>query len=198
MPDRLVPKIIDSINIAGSDNVASFGGLYEGGYHIQHSPQEFAQLVCLLAALGPFSAYLEIGTAAGGTIRFLNDHIQIDRNVVIDDGTHPKAHFWASQNRHCVPNVVDFIGDSHSPEAAHFLSELGLEFDLVSIDADHSYSGAAADWNLIQDYTRPGAIVWFHDILACDGVAALWNELKVQQTVLLETDQFGIGVLKLQ
>jgi cephalosporin hydroxylase len=198
VPGHLLPTIVDSITLAGTDSVSYFGGLYEGGYHIQQSPEEFSQLVCLLAALGPFKAYLEIGTAAGGAIRFLNDHIQIDRNVIIDNGEHPKSHIWSSQNRQYVPNVTEFIGDSHSPQAADFLWQLGIPFDLIAIDGDHSYSGVLADWNLVQPYTQTGTVVWFHDINVCEGVALLWNELKSSQTVFLETNQLGIGVLRLR
>ena len=198
MAQHLLPSIVDAIRIAGSDSVSYFDGLYDGGYYIQQCPHEFSRLVCLLAALSPFKAYLEIGTAAGGTLRFLNDHIAIDRNVVIDDGKHPKAHIWASQNRHCVPSVTEFIGDSHSAEAADFLRQLELTFDLIAIDGDHTYAGVLADWNLVQPYSHAGTVVWFHDIRACEGVATLWNELKSNHAVLLETDQLGIGVLKLR
>lgn len=198
MPEHLLPAMIESIEHAGSDSVSYFGGIYEGGYHIQQTPEEFSRLIYLLAALGPFEANLEIGTAAGGTLRFINDHIRIDRNVVIDDGQHPKARIWSSQNRYCVPNVTEFIGDSHSREAADFLKSLNITFDLVAIDGDHSYPGVVADWNLIQPYIRAGTLVWFHDIRVCEGVASLWKVLRMKHSVLLETDQLGIGVLQIR
>jgi len=193
---RLLQFMTEEVERAGSDDVSYFGGLYTGGYHIQQRPAEFGRLVCLLAAYSPFSAYLEIGTAAGGTTRFLNDWLRIDRTVVIDDGNHGKHPVWLHQNRKGIANLTEFIGDSHSPQAAEFLSGLHCQFDLVAIDGDHSYSGVRADWYLIQPFLAQHAIVWFHDIKACQGVAQHWEELRSHFPILLETADFGIGALR--
>lgn len=192
----LLNRVIMLVNSAGSDNVGCFGGVYEGGYHIQQRPEEFSRLVCFLAAHGPFRAYLEIGTASGGTLRFLKECVQIERCVTIDDGRHPKFIFWTEQNRQCIENLSEFIGDSHSAAARQFLQELGIQFDLVGIDGDHSYEGVAADWRLVQPFLADGALVWFHDIRVCPGVASLWHELSATHSRVLETNQLGIGVLR--
>ncbi len=175
-----------------------FHHLFEGGYCIQQFPDELARLACLLSAYAPFNAYLEIGTAAGGTIRFLTEQVLIHKSVVIDDGQHQRFPIWTEHNSQFVPNVNQFIGDSHSPEAALFLKNLGLTFDLVGIDGDHSYEGVLADWNLIQPFISPGSLVWFHDVRCLDEVKRLWQQLRLQHTPILETDGLGIGVLRIQ
>jgi predicted O-methyltransferase YrrM len=193
---HLLQSVVEQVEGAGSDDVGHFGGRYEGGFQIQQRPVEFARLVCLLASYSPFASYLEIGTAAGGTTRFLTAWLRIDRTAVIDDGKHRKYPVWVSQNRKLVPNLAEYIGDSHSPGAHAFLRELRCSFDLVGIDGDHSYCGVRADWDVVEPFLAPRAIVWFHDVRACDGVARCWGELRRRHTVLLETDELGIGVLR--
>jgi len=193
---RLLQSVVEQVEGAGSDDVGYFGGRYEGGYQIQQRPVEFARLVCVLAGYSPFSSYLEIGTAAGGTTRFLTEWLRIGRTTVIDDGNHRKCPVWVTQNRNFVPNLTEYIGDSHSLGAQVFLRELTCSFDLVGIDGDHSYSGVRADWDLVEPFLAPRAIVWFHDIRACDGVAQCWGELRQRHSVLLETGELGNGVLR--
>lgn len=192
----LLSSLIRDVEVAGSDHVPTFGGLYEGGYHIQQVPEELARLTLLLAARSTFESSLEIGVAAGGTTRFLREHIDIRQTVVIDDGHHRKAGVWREQNRHAIPNVTEFQGDSHSNDAHNFLLQLGRSFDLVAIDGDHSADGVRADWNLVVQFLQPRAIVWFHDINVCPGVAELWRELRNKYRILLETSPLGIGVLE--
>ena len=195
---KLLSAVTDAILLAGSDQVDGFQGLYEGGYHIQQVPNELARLASLLSAFSPFSNYLEIGTAAGGTLRFLTEQVQIDRTVVIDNGAHPKFKIWTDQNRKCITNLTEFIGDSHSTEAKDFLQNLNTTFDLVGIDGDHSAQGVKADWDLIQPYISQGSLVWFHDIVCIDGVKSLWTQLKDRHTPILETKELGIGVIRIR
>lgn len=193
----LLTDLVDRVHAAGSDHLPTFGGSFEGGYGIQQVPEELARLTCLLAAYAPFRDSLEIGIAAGGTTRFLREHVDIARTTVIDDGRHPRFPTW-SLNRHHVPVLSEFIGDSHSRGARDFLTGLGRAFDLVAIDGDHSPAGVRADWRLVQPFLAPGALVWFHDVTCvhCPGVIALWRELRDFYPVLLETDVLGIGVLR--
>lgn len=191
----LLPLLIATIERAGSDNVGYFGGLYEGGYHIQQYPEELARLICLLASRQPFRWSLEIGIASGGTTRSIREWVTVENTVVIDDGAHAKFPVWECENRHTIANLHEFRGNSHSVEAAAFLDQFVQPFDLVGIDGDHSFEGVKADWELVQPHLAPQALVWFHDIVACSGVAELWQHLKQSYHVLLETTGLGIGVL---
>ncbi len=192
----ILQYLIERVETAGSDHIPLFGGRFEGGYSIQQVPDELARLICLLAAHGPIRNSLEIGTASGGTTRFIREYVTIQRTVIIDDGKHPRFPVWTSKNRRHVKGLAEFIGDSHSQEARHFLESLAIQFDLAAIDGDHSAEGVRADWQLVQPFLADGAIVWFHDTRCVPAVADFWNEIRGRHTVLLETNGLGIGVLK--
>ena len=193
---------IDQINAAGSDNHEYFGATWTGGYHIQQDPQEFAELVELLQRLGPFENYLAIGIAAGGVERFLVENCKIKNLTVIDDGSHPNHKYWKQNSENMSP--AEFIGDSHSEAAKQFLLEDYSDFgayNLVGIDGDHSTQGVLQDWELVQPYLAPNALVWFHDTVISEagqtGARKLLARLKTQHEVILETNgKFGIGVIR--
>lgn len=178
-------------------------GLWDDGYCIQQDPEELAALVDLLQRKEPMGSYLAIGIAAGGVERFLLENVIILKMAIIDDGAHPQFNTqWFSMSNDDWPSSIpSFIGDSHSGEARNFLEALGRKFDVVGIDGDHSPQGVAQDWELVQPYLAPGAIVWFHDIKVSEpgqtGARKLWARLKTEHEVLLETNgQFGIGVIR--
>ena len=66
-------------------------------------------------------------------------------------------------------------------------------YNIVFIDADHSYEAAPADW---LNYGPLGKIVGFHDIIGEVGVRQLWAELKAAyQTEEFAQSHMGIGVV---
>ncbi len=197
---------------AGSDNHEVFGGTWTGGYLIQQDPKEFAELVECLQKHEPFDNALSIGIAAGGNERFICENVDIANLTVIDNGKHPAHKYW-SNNRKVVltsrkiirsrVEIREFILDSHSSGAklALEVNHSNFKFNLVGIDGDHSPEGVLQDWELVQPYLAPGAIVWLHDIRlnipGQHGARKLWVRLNTQYEVLLETDgRFGIGVLR--
>ena len=198
----------DAINAAGSDNHEYFGAKWTGGYHIQQDPKEFALLIQTLQWT-EFENYLVIGVAAGGTERFICENVIVGTLIAIDDGNHPNHKYW-EENKMAMEKLqwgrqrfqaTLYKDDSHSKEAERCLRCCGLKFNLVGIDGDHSPQGVLQDWELVQPYLAPGALVWFHDILIDEagqnGARKLWIRLKTQHEVLLETKgKFGIGVIR--
>ena len=195
--------VIRSICAAGSASHRFFGGTWTGGYYLQQNPAELAQLMRTLRQSGPFADSLEIGIAAGGTTRLIREHVSIGATTVIDDGTHPHHIHW-QRNRVGIERLVEFIGDSHSPQAKRFLTAAGRSYDYVAIDGDHSDEGVLQDWQLVQPLLAERAVVWFHDIHlrrpGGDGVRRLWHEeLREKHEVLLETRELsGIGVIRVE
>ena len=169
-------QTVQKIRNAGTNSLPHFrnGYQFEGGLRLQQNPAEFAALCAYLKTHGPCATYLEIGTAGGGTCRFLSEAVGFNKVYSIDDGTHPDACYQADNLRH-VPNLQCFVGDSHSMAAQDFLQNCISEpVDIVLIDGDHSYCGVWQDVQLVLKVSRPGTLLVFHDTVACRGVEQAW------------------------
>jgi len=195
-------QTVQNIRNVGTNSLLSFRNGYklEGGLRLQQNPAEFAALCTYLRAHAPGAAYMEIGTASGGTCRFLNEMIGFSQVCIVDDGNHPDACYQADNLRD-IPKLQHFVGDSHSPAAADFLhSHVTSPLDVIFVDGDHSYEGAWQDVQLALTVSRSGTILVFHDTVACRGVELTWLR-SVREKLLRPIAEFigdeaplGIGV----
>lgn len=163
---------------AGSDHVPTFGGSFEGGIQCQQVADEIAPCIYAILSTGkPVKSYLEIGAAAGGTTFLFNYYFRPEDIVLIDDNRHPKAHV-----RHYILQDIKYteiIGDSHAPGTVDVLAALGLKFDIVFIDGDHSYPGVKADVKIYREFLKPDGFLIFHDSAVPEfGVKDVVAELK--------------------
>ena len=196
-------NLVKLIRTAGLDDEMFSDGDYDtaiGGYHIQQNPEEFAGLIFELTKY-PINNYLSIGTASGGADRLLCEMLNIKKLYSIDIDEHPKRSIWKEFNKIQIQaEVIEHLGDSHDPKAEQFLRECNTKFDLIGIDGDHSPCGVRLDWMLIQNYLKPGSIVWFHDISpvkGCQGAAELWQKVSEKFKVIYENlDVFGVGAVQ--
>lgn len=137
---------------------------------IEQNPTEFATFLIFFEGLIQKESpkLLEIGMGhMGGLIRFLKQKgwqtygIDINRPQTSLEG------------------ITHIIASSHSPEAIAFAQQYA-PYDLVFIDADHSYEAAMQDFH---DYASMGKVVAFHDIAGlrnCEGSQKLWRDLAYQ------------------
>jgi predicted O-methyltransferase YrrM len=168
----------DRIRALGTDSLVHFGNHYafEGGLSLQQNPDELTALSLFLKERGPYHHYLEIGSASGGTCRFLFETVGFRTALSLDDGSHPRAGEQADNFR-VIPDLKQFIGDSHSQQAQAFLaSNVGAKLDLAFIDGDHSFEGVWQDIQLTLPFCRKGALVIFHDTTACEDVRNAWMQ----------------------
>lgn len=183
---------------AGSDNVATFGGTHEQGYHAQQNPDEFAALLCyLLRRCRPIGRYGEIGVAAGGTTRLIHETIGFESAVLIDDAQHPKHRYFDGNVKNFVEKTTTIIGDSHSAEVTRLLADVQKNqelFDVVFIDGDHSYLGVMDDIRLIAPYCHPTTLLIFHDTVFCEGVRRAFNWQHRIAEFVNESKPLGIGI----
>lgn len=143
---------------------AVFGGTGELNAGIEQSPSELATFLVAMQELGVHSI-LEIGTGyRGGLSRFLVDVLSWDVATV------------DTQNYgHMYPDVHYLIAPDEKP-----IFEAG-QFDLVLIDANHTYESVKADWTHYAPFASKA--VALHDIAGlrdCEGVAQFWYELAYQ------------------
>jgi cephalosporin hydroxylase len=197
--------LIEQIQQAGIAD--GFGSPYMGAYAMQQDPGEFAQLVQILMDKKPQN-YLQVGSAAGGSERFICERAGIKDLTIMDLGTHPEFHIWREVNRPALEaqgvTVTEFLGDSHSDEAEAFLATQNRKYDLIGIDGDHTPAGARMDWKLIVPCLKPGTLVWLHDTNAanmrpCDnGAWEVFEKLMERHIVLLDVREvFGIGLVEI-
>jgi predicted O-methyltransferase YrrM len=174
---------------------------------------EIVQLLAELRARGVERA-VEIGTARGGTLSLLLQALQPSAHVVSVDlhfgpfgGGYPH---WKIPLFHALavggPRLTLLRGSSQTPAMRSRVEQvLGAKADFILIDGDHSYEGAARDFELYRDLVRPGGIIAFHDIVSgsegrVGGVPRLWQELKqryAHRELVKDWQQggFGIGLL---
>jgi predicted O-methyltransferase YrrM len=158
----------------GSDSLKVVGGKYEGGIHLQQIPDEIAPCIFDLLKLQHqkvikgVNSFLEIGAAAGGNAFLFNYFFTLDRLVLIDNNKHPKHNLRPHVLRD-VPHD-EFIGDSHSKEAVEFVENLGVGYDILFIDGDHTYEGVKKDIKLYAKFVNYQGFIIFHDTVACPGI----------------------------
>jgi predicted O-methyltransferase YrrM len=178
--DRLIAKAV----MNGSDDLPTFGGQYVGGYFLQQNPEELADAVLEIREWAQgvkLSSFLEIGSAAGGFARFLWDEFHFETVVIVDDNKHPRA---GNRKNILQPialeaNLIEFIGDSTSPECYRSLDDLDVCFDIVMVDAGHNYENVKKDFATAADFVKFGGLILMHDIAApaCPGVRQAWEEI---------------------
>ena len=173
-------EIARFIEAAGSDDLGTFGGKYEGGIHCQQIPDELAP--CLLAIMESgkkISSYLEIGAAAGGTTYLIDHFLSPERMSLIDDNKHAKAGMRKSVLEKVKATVTEFIGESQSEEISSGIIRHAGGFDFILIDGDHNYPGVKLDVVLYLPFLKPGGFLALHDsALTKWGVPRVVRELK--------------------
>jgi cephalosporin hydroxylase len=162
---------------AGSDDLPTFGGKYEGGIHCQQIPDETAS--CILAILESgekIRSYLEIGVAAGGTTYLFNHFFDLKKTVLIDDNKHHKAKLRPEILQDII--YQEIIGRSDAESSIKMASDFA-PFDLIMIDGDHLYTGVKLDVVLYLPFLRIGGFLILHDsVLEQWGVCRIVRELK--------------------
>ena len=148
--------------------------------------------------------YTKFGTLQYPTefIDYLMDCAQHQPNTVCEIGVYTggSAYFAAAvlqranpKMRYCMIDIKDqLIGfdefselfnlDKRVPSTARDFK--GEVFEMVFIDADHSYEGASLDYEALGRYA--GKLIGFHDIHAHEydhlngGIVKFWSEIKLQ------------------
>lgn len=182
----------------GYDEVQTNGKV--GGQH----KDELDQFVTLLKRLAPRS-YLEVGARHGRMVRYLVARVpSIERISVVDL---PGAR-WGRENSalELVDNLnatgkpwVFHNGNSTDPEIIQQVA--ARRYDVIFIDADHTYEGVLQDWSNYGPLADMA--VGFHDInhppdTSCYGPSKLWNETREgKHTVefIQPGSTTGIGVI---
>lgn len=206
--DTEMGHLVEEITAVGSGDHHTFGGSWTGGYALQQNPIEFALLLKALKEFSPNpKTYLGVGTAAGGSERYIAEYLGLKEMTIIDLGQHEQFPTWRNVNRPALEaqgvKVSEYLGDSHDDAADRFLAAAGTKYDIIGIDGDHTPMGVRLDWLLVCPYLKKGTIIWFHDtaaerMRACDnGPFEMAEHLKKRIELVMETKlDFGISVFR--
>ena len=127
-------------------------GTWLHGYDIQQRQAEIAAAIDhLLPRKEEYRRFLEIGAASGGTSRFLNDYLAFDAIHIVDDN---QLKLQDARHRN-IPQAVEWVGDSCSDKCFDAVKAWGVEFDLIHIDAGHSYPCVSSDTRLAVSVAAP-------------------------------------------
>jgi predicted O-methyltransferase YrrM len=174
-------------------------------------PSELHEFASVVAARKP-KAVLEIGTFQGGTLMVLC-RVSHPRATVISVDL-PGGQFGGGYKWFHVLLFKSFTAnrqrlhllrkDSHKKETLEEVREIlrNQRLDLLFIDADHTYDGVRADFELYSPLVQAGGLIAFHDIAkntpaAEYGVPRLWNEIRDRyrySEIIDNPDQVGSGL----
>lgn len=162
-------EIKNYILLQGSESIPVCGGNFEGGIYLQQYPDEIAEVLnYLLQSKSKYSNMLEVGSAAGGNSKVFSEILSIPKLYIVDDNNHPRHGYRPSTLKGL--DYIEYIGNSQTQEAKNWVNNLNTKFDIVYIDADHSFDGLYKDMqNFIQFVANDGYVV-LHDTLVCEGV----------------------------
>jgi predicted O-methyltransferase YrrM len=86
------------------------------------------------------------------------------------------------------------VGNTHNPETLSRVSD--RIYDLMLIDAGHSYEDVKQDYYDYEKLVKPGGLIFFHDVTNTNcGVPQFWNELKVPNKIILPWFP-GFGIIQ--
>ena len=147
---------------------------------------------------------LELGTNLGvGTEYFLNG-LNFNENpksnvMVTIEGVYDIADFTNTRLKQLIktenyqPTLHNFKGSFE--EMKDTVEALKVNFDIVFIDGDHTYSGTMKYWEIYKQTFSDNCILIFDDIYWTSGMRKAWNEIKSKPEVKLSIDLFKSGII---
>ena len=142
-------------------------------------PNQFSKYLHYLSQQD-ITSYCEIGCHKGGTfiitVEYLSRFNKLEKCLAADNWPRDIMKEYADTR----PEIEYIASSSQSPEFSQIYKS--MQWDLTLIDGDHSYAGAAADYQLVKDHSK---IIAFHDVknIFCPGTQQIWQEVKQQHTL---------------
>lgn len=205
-------ELISYLTFSAGLSITNFGGVVGSvdNLNLQQFPEEYSRLLLFLKKLDT-KKYLELGVGHGGSF-FLSSLFQTNLIVchAVDGLNYQLDNAAGFSNQQTSINEkvkalkdykqhyesIEFFNMSTSD---FFLRENNIKYDLIFIDADHSYEGVKKDYDNSVKLLNENGLIILHDILALDcGVKQLWGELddskKIQE--FTHSGRCGIGIYK--
>lgn len=169
-------------------------------HHASQRLDELAEAVRVAASIHP-EVIVEIGCDAGGTLYAWRQICPSVYGITLPDNS------WATggQGYPLVDHGAEVLrGDSHDVRSLMWLRQKldGRPIDVLHIDGDHSYVGAAMDYSMYGPLVRPGGLILLHDVLNAHNtlvdLAQLWDEIRGEDGYVIASTRsrpVGFGVI---
>jgi predicted O-methyltransferase YrrM len=176
----------------GSDCINTFGGDFRGGIYLQQNPDEISEILFFLLQQEKINSMLEVGSASGANAKVFCEILKINDLFIIDNNQHDR-HVLRPENLKNI-EFKEYIGDSQTKEAGDWLSKFNIKFDIIYIDADHSYNGVKKDVQNYLPFLSEDGFMIFHDSVCCEGVSRLISEIELFNLSEIFSSKHKLGI----
>lgn len=128
-------------------------------FNIEQKPEEYLKLFEFLKKNSKKRYALEIGSNYGGTTAGFCS--LFEKVITIDIKHH--ANFDKLKSK--FPSYQYIISDSKSNHTVEYIKSLGINFDFIFIDGDHSYEGVRNDYEKFKQFLAHDGYMAYHDIV---------------------------------
>jgi predicted O-methyltransferase YrrM len=172
---------------------------------LQQIPKEYSQLLDWLRKYrenNPNSInYLELGLGEGGSYFINNLFLRPNKSIAVDSLAYNQSEQEVirriSKIKDIEPSPPSFSFHQKTTDV-YFENLSGKSFfDIIFIDADHSYEGVKKDYENSLKHLKPNGHLIFHDINSshCPGFVKLWREIKNDICIeFINSNVCGIGI----
>lgn len=197
-------KNITNVEIGGNK-------IFDGSrQHVMQSPYELTDFIFELKKYEKknkitFKSFLDVGFSAGINNTILNKFFKFENIVGIDlFGSNISGNVFLSNVQ--FKNLTLLCNNTNDKKTISKAKLLG-PYDLIFIDADHSYEGVKKDFYNYLPLLKKNGVIGFHDVDNPEwmGINKFWNELKktgkYKMKIFLKKGypiQYGIGMLFLK
>lgn len=172
---------------------------------LHHASQRFDELVEAVAVAAAASPRIvvEIGCDAGGTLYAWRQICPEVYGITLADNGPATGGQGYPLNAH---GAEVLIGDSHDTASLKWLLDRldGRPIDVLHIDGDHSYVGAAMDYTMYAPLVRPGGVILLHDVANTRhplvDLERLWDEVRGESGYVIASKgrPVGFGVIHVE
>jgi len=207
------PQLVKYLTLSAGLSNPNFEGVVgaKDNLQLQQIPREYAHLLMFLKEYDAKS-YLELGIGQGGSF-LLNSIFQTNLKVChcVDGCNYQKDHATAFFDQYSsINNKIKYLAKLKpstniiffNHDTDNFFNKVideSYKYDIIFIDADHSYEGVLKDYNNALKHLNDNGLLIFHDIAnETTGVKKMWESLKSDQKVIefVNSTKCGIGVYK--
>lgn len=159
--------------------------------------QDYKELEYVFNLIKGCKSYLEIGTAEGNGLYVLSHALESDAKIrIVDYGEkHTKAPREEITRR--LPYYDEYLGNSHNSQIIAEALALEVDYEVVFIDAGHSYEDVIAD-SVVYGHLATKYII-FHDICLPPVKAAVEWYLKQNPQFkyheFINSTTYGYGII---